>query len=58
MLKSNGTPSGTYFTPSGMRITICNPRDCDLIWAHGQIVRRDQTGIGICTTKTEVNGHV
>ncbi len=38
MLNSNDTPSVTYVTPSGMRITIYNPRDCYLTWANGEVL--------------------
>ena len=55
MLNSNGTPSVTYFTPSGMRITICNPRDCYLTWANGEVIRPDCGMMGHCTTGTEAN---
>lgn len=51
MLNSNDTPPVTYFTPSGMRITIYNPRDCYLTWANGEVIRPD---CGIC--KFSVSG--
>ena len=55
-IEISDTPSVTYVTPSGMRITIYNPRDCYLTWANGEIIRPDCGMMGRCTTGTEVKG--